>query len=1026
MADAIESKLVDEFAGGWFVRRHIQPMIVGLLVTACGLSAAESAEIDFAREVWPILSEHCLKCHGRDEPQADLRLTGRDGLLHAGTGGRPIVAPHRPDESELIRRITSQDPSERMPPEGTKPLTSGQIETLTRWIAAGAPWAEHWAFQPITRPPVPMVTRTTWPRTELDHYVLAELERHGWTPSPEAERTTLIKRLSYDLLGLPPSLEEVDAFLADERPTAYADLVERLLASPHFGERWGRHWLDQAHYADSDGYEKDRPRPDAFHYRDWVITSLNRDQPFDEFTIEQLAGDLLPHATAAQHVATAFLRQTLTNEEGGVDQEEFRVNACFDRTETVGTVWLGLTIGCARCHGHKYDPIPHDDYYRLFAYFNDADETTLRLPLEGERAVALDQALQPLREALAARYRVLAPALAAWETAERDALPPLSADSNLHEEPLTPRSVTSTTQPTATFTIQDGVIEAPPPTSDGDRYVIDLEVSGPLTGFKLTALTDTRAPKGGSGWSEEGVFVINHLTASLVQGDDLVPIPLHRATADSSAPRSSPAAVLTVTPPERGWRPADKVDAEHWLQVRTMTPLEVPPGATLRIVIDQTAGGRQMLARFRITALRGNPRGLHLPSPAVVAALDMYPEKRVAATKQLLRNAFVEDVLRDPVVRDLKTKIAAAERRLPAGMAEIRTITAALHPRVTRVFHRGEFLSPTHEVSPGGLSALAGVRAAPTASTRLDLARWLVAPEQPLTARVAVNQVWLHLFGQGLVRTPNDFGVRGERPTHPALLDALASRFRDDWMWSRKELIRQIVLSASYRQASWHRPDYEAIDPTNTRLFRQNRFRVEAEIIRDLGLAAAGLLDRTIGGPSVYPPMPEDLAKLSYANNFSWTASTGRERYRRGMYTFFKRTIPHPNLMTFDAPDANVACVMRSVSNTPLQSLLLLNNEAHHEAARALARRVLQEVPDEDGARIERLFRLCVARPPESDERAELLSLLITGRAKYESDPAATRALLGLPPEAASVPEDAAWTLVARVVLNLDEFLTRE
>ncbi len=529
-----------------------------------------------------------------------------------------------------------------------------------QWVAGGARFEQHWAYRPFDPGPPPAVQDPSWCRNVIDRYVLARLERQGVTPSPEADRYTLIKRLYYDLLGLPPSMREADAFADDESPAAYTQLVDRLLSSPHFGERWGRHWLDKARYADSDGYEKDNPRPDAWRYRDWVLNAINRDLPFDRFTVEQLAGDLLPDCDEMARLATAFNRQTLTNTEGGTDQEEFRVAAVMDRTETLGTVWLALTVGCARCHSHKYDTITQDEYYQLFAFFNNGDETT-------------------------------------------------------------------------------------------------IEVAASAT-------------------SDEKMSV--------------------------------------------------------------------------RVISQRTA-----------------------------------------------------------------------------------------EPRTTHVLHRGDFLQPSHAVQPDALSALPKLQARQEDSDspdRLDLARWLVSGNNPLPARVAVNHLWSQLFGEGLVRTMNDFGIRGESPTHPRLLDWLARSLIENH-WSRKQLIRTIALSSTYRQSSRHRPQLADVDATNRLLHRQNRFRVEAEIIRDVTLAASGLLSGRIGGPSVFPPIPPSITDLTYNSSFKWETSEGEDRYRRGLYTFFKRTAPHPNLTTFDCPSSNVTTVRRQRSNTPIGVLVLLNNEVYAEAARAMA-----------------------------------------------------------------------------------------
>ncbi len=992
--------------------------------------AAPPDKIDFQRDVRPILAEKCIGCHGPNHPEAGVRMVDRTSILANGESGQPIVVAGNPDHSELFRRVISTDPDVRMPPGEKPPLTADQIAILKKWIESGAEWSAHWSFVPITRPDVPDADPEvdSWPRSDIDRFVLNELYARKWSPSPEADRFTLLKRLSYDLIGLPPTIAEADDFVKETSPDAYEKVVRRLLDSPHFGERWGRHWLDLAHYADSDGYEKDRGRPDAYLFRDWVIDAINRDVPFDQFTMEQLAGDLLPEATSSQRIATAFLRQTLTNEEGGVDQEEYRVAACFDRTETVGTVWLGLTIGCVRCHGHKYDPLPHADYYKLFAFFNNAEEENDRLPIGAEQLADLDRERSPLMQALLARKQALAPAEAAWERTEREKLLGIT-DTKLAEDNLSVVEVKSTALPEEKFDVDAKAIRAPLTPRERDTYTVTGTTTGTITGIKLSAIPDDRAPHKGSGFSSSGNFVISRISLTLEQdGQPTRDIPLHRATADYSQAGFAPTQVLPAAPDSRkGWAVGGKVAEKHALTLRTTEPVDLPDGAKLRLVIDQQHGSQHVLASFQVAVLRGNARGLSFAEPAIITALDTYPEKRVANIKRQLFDYYVEYVARDVEVARLEAAMKQVDEKHKAKLMTVRTIAQPLLPRTTRVFHRGEFLSPRDEVQPGGPNPLAPLLPRGATPDRLDLARWLVAPENPLTARVAVNHVWLKLFGSGLVRTPSDFGVRGERPTHPELLDWLADHFRNELKWSRKKLIRNIVLSATYRQTSHHRPEYEVHDPTNQSLFRQNRFRVEAEIVRDLNLAVSGLLSPKIGGPSVFPPMPEELAKLSYANSFSWKNSTGEDRYRRGMYTFFKRTIPHPNLMTFDAPDANVACVERTVSNTPLQSLTLLNNESHLEAAQHLARRALTSPAATDDERLALALRWCVARSPSAAEVAVLKHTLDDSLGYYKVHEADAKQFGG---EAAvqdhTFADVAAWTATMRVILNLDEFLTRE
>jgi hypothetical protein len=739
------------------VRRQPQAIIV---VLSYSLSVvASAADIDFTRDIQPLLATHCLLCHGPDAAQGGLRLHTRAGATQELDSGAQAIVPGRPETSELLARVRSHDPLVQMPPEGER-LTPEQIAKLDAWIAAGASWEVHWAYRPLTDPEPPAVEPPDTTLTDIDRFVRATLESHGIEPSPEASRTTLIRRLSYDLIGLPPEPAEVDAFVADTSADAYERLVDRLLASPHFGERWGRHWLDKARYADSDGYEKDNHRPDAWRYRDWVIDAINRDLPFDEFTIEQLAGDLLPEATAEQHLATAFHRQTLTNTEGGVDQEQFRVAAVMDRTETLGTVWLGLSVGCARCHTHKYDQITQQEYYQLYAFFNNADEIAIPLVAAG-----------------------------------------------------------------------------------GDKPAEDA--------------TDEQEKK----------------------------------------------------PPQ------------------------------VRVVSEREAGRRQ-----------------------------------------------------------------------------------------THILRRGEFKEPLEPVSPGTLTTLPPLRAREGRDQpdRLDLARWLVSGDNPLVPRVVVNHIWKHLFGDGLVPTMNDFGVRGDPPSHPELLDYLGSRLIDSG-WSRKTLIKQIVMSATYRQSSEHRPPTEAIDPTNRLLHRQNRFRVEAEIVRDISMAASGLLAPAIGGPSVFPPIPEGVTDLTYNSGFKWATSTGTDRYRRGLYTYFKRTAPHPNLITFDCPDSNVSNVARDRSNTPIAALVTLNNATFVEAAQALASLALAHDVTGDRDRLAYALRRCIARVPSDEELADFENLLAISRQWYAEYPGEATALIG-DHQAADVPpaDNAAWVAVTRVMLNLDEFLTRD
>jgi hypothetical protein len=742
---------------------------VGLVLT--GRGATSGPDVDFARDIRPILARSCVSCHGPEKQRGGLRLDTAAGLRAGGDSGPP-VAPGDSARSRLYRAITGHKDAKVMPPQEPR-LAAVDIARIKAWIDQGAklparehvaegPKVTHWAFQPIRCPPVPAIRNPQSAiRNPIDAFIVARLEAEGLKPAPEADPVTLLRRLSLDLTGLPPTPQEIAAFLAESsaKPqAAWERQVERLLASPHYGERWGRHWLDLARYADSNGYSIDSPRT-AWPYRDWVIAALNRDLPFDRFTVEQLAGDLLPSATLDQKIATGFHRNTLINEEGGIDPEQFRVEAVIDRINTTGSVWLGLTVGCAQCHSHKYDPLSQREYYQLFAFFNNQDEP--RLP---------------------------------------------------------------------------------------------LGVSGP------------------------------------------------------------------GAPPRMGKR----------------------------------QGLTAMVLRERAT-----PRATHIM-----------------------------------LAGDFTRKGAVVTPGVPAVLPAL----------------------PASALQRGGLS-------------RLDLARWLVRPDHPLTARVTVNRVWAQYFGVGLVETENDFGTRGTPPSHPELLDWLAGEFVRQG-WSLKALHRLIVHSATYRQASNSRPDLEAIDPRNRLLGRQARLRLEAEIIRDVALAASGLLDRRVGGPSVFPPQPDGVAKFTQVQR-AWKTSTGPDRYRRGLYTFFQRSAPYPALTVFDAPDANSSCARRGRSNTPLQSLTLLNDRAFLELARGLAERVLREAPAGDSERLRYAFRLCVAREPSPPEAARLHEYLRSQREEFRAAPAEAQALLaaagsGAPLSNGDGPQRAAWTAVARLLLNLDEFITRE
>ena len=991
--------------------------------------SVHAAPVDFVRDVQPLLAEHCLECHGPDDSKGGLVLTTRELALKALKSGEHGIIPGRPDESGVIARLLSADPDEQMPPPKHRekhPVKAGDIAVLRQWIAEGAKFEAHWAYKPVVRPK----------GGGIDEFVRSKLEEKGIAPSPPADPVTLIRRVHYDLLGLPPTPEEVDAFARDASPKAYENLLDRALASGRFGERWGRHWLDMARYADSDGYEKDRPRPDAWRYRDWVIRAINDDMPFDQFTIEQLAGDLLPDATPEQIVATAFNRQTLTNTEGGTDQEQFRMEACMDRTETLGTVWLGLTVGCARCHTHKYDQITQKEYYQLLAYFNNGDEVERQVPNSPQEWAAYEQKngaavkrLMPLRKALDAAKAELPVKLPEWEKGVKERLARAAAANAVQK--FVPLPTAKATAVAAKLVPQaDGSFLASNKKPQTDRYAVEIRGHDkPISALQIEVLPDASLPGQGPGFHKNGNFVLTHVSATLQRGQKSEELVLHSAKADFEQKTFTAATVLD-SDPQTGWAVAGATGKKHMLTLQLATPVLLAPGDTLTLHLGQDykqAG--HTLGRFRVLAASEETEDSIAPLE-VRKLLSEEPKRRNPITIQPLW-AWMARI--DPDVVAAERALKAAEAKLPRPpLMNVRVIAQRTHaPRETHLLHRGDFLQPAERVMPATFATLPPVQG----SSRLDLARWLVSPTNPLTPRVTVNHFWTHLFGEGLVHTVADFGVRGEPPTHPELLDWLADEFVKQG-WSRKKMLKTIMLSATYRQASGatsrtaqEMAFIQDTDPKNHLLWRQNRLRVEGEIVRDLHLAASGLLAVKIGGPSVFPPMPPDVAALSYANNFKWATSTGEDRYRRGMYTFFKRTAPHPDLTTFDCPDANLTNVRRTVSNTPLQALTTLNAEAFAEAAQALAKRVLEDAAlHDDAARLARAFRLCVSRAPFHGELAALQKLLEearhTCRAESVQD---VRAAAGAHAAANTAPaENAAWVAVTRIILNLDELITRE
>jgi hypothetical protein len=1001
------------------------------------LRAAEAApaeDVVFARDIQPLLAKHCLLCHGPDEAEAGLRLDLSEQAYAELDSGERAIVPGDADASGIVRRISTTDESTRMPPEGD-PLSEQDVERIRRWIDAGANYEVHWAYRSVKKPELPKVKNETWCRNPIDRFVLARLEQNGLAPSAEAERAVLIKRLYYDLIGLPPPPQQVDAFVDDDAADAYERLVDRLLDSQSFGERWARHWLDKARYADSDGYEKDRPRMNAWRYRDWVIDAVNRDLPFDQFSIQQLAGDLLDDASPTEKLATAFHRQTLTNTEGGVDQEEFRIEATFDRTETTGAVWMGLTMTCARCHSHKYDQITQREYYQMFAFFNSASETNVDVPQSDEaleryhrQKQTHDEQVAALTEKYEAAKRELQPEVEKWMREMSDKLA-AAAEAPLQFNPV--RLIEGTAASGATLVAQeDDSLLVTGDISDKDKYTLVVEPpEQPLTGLRLEAITHDSLEKKGPGRAPNGNFVLSELRA-YVSDDrefkDPKRIELVGAEADFAQKKFAPEGAFS-SKDKSGWAISPQMGKGHQITFYCKEPLQLNEKQFLQIVLDQQYGGQHTIGRFRVSIMSGSDPLNQLPKE-VAEAVGTGADKRSAKQRDVIADHVAS---LDTDTAKLAGQLANLKKQAPPSvMMSVRVM--APESRTTKLLHRGDFLQPADEVSADTLALIHRThplksRHADRPADRLDLASWLLDEHHPLTPRVTVNHVWAHLFGRGIVATLNDFGVRGEMPTHPELLDWLAWQLPREMRWSRKTLIKTIVMSATYRQSSYHRPELQSVDPTNRLLARQNRLRVEAEVVRDLYLAVSGLLSGKVGGPSVFPPLPSGVADLSYNNNFKWKTSDGEDRYRRGMYTFFKRTSPHPTLISFDCPDSNTSRLERDASNTPLQALTTLNNDVFVEAAQGMAQRVLTEAGADDNERLTYALRLCIARQPDDAEVGRFADLLDLSRTYYKAHPdEATQTITRHAADEVTPEENAAWVATMRIVLNLDEFIVRD
>ena len=1061
--------------------------------------AQAPAPIDFERDVQPILQATCYECHGSQKARGGLRLDIRAAAMKGGATGLAIV-PGNSEDSLIVRRMLGLDGEEQMPKDA-EALPQPQIALIRAWIDQGARWPDaaagkeevapaHWAYRPPQRPAVPEVRSAPWARTPIDRFVLARLEKEGLTPSPEAPLEVLVRRVFLDLVGLPPSPAEMDDVAADAardgRDAAYGRLVDRLLASPHYGERWARPWLDLARYADSHGFEKDLPRV-MWKYRDWVIDALNRDVPFDRFTIEQVAGDMLANATREQQVASGFNRNAMTNEEGGIDPEEAHHEVLVDRVNTTSTVWLGSTLACAQCHNHKYDPFSQKDYYRMMAFFSNADYEVRRLgdgtkfaefaidlptPEQETTRKAIQTEIDALTKILETQTPALDAAQVLWEQAMR-------GEAAARWTVLAPTRAEATGG-TILTPARDGSVTASGPNPGYAVYTIEAAAALPrITAIRLEALPDPSLPKGGPGRDRYGNFQLNGFSAlSPHAAESSSPVTLSSArgpsearsrrarASGSGAPRAlinadkaseSPlvfsaiksddggASMDTFFPKTlsrdayapRGWRiDASREDTRLPRQVVfTLAQPLIARAATgavpLRIELShQGSVVGQAIGRFRlsVTSSATPQRIVEVPArlrPVLAIPLAQRTEqqrKEVAAFHRTVARSLKPD----------RDRLASLQRELrtlgiPTALVMRERVT---HERPSAyVRRRGAFLDKGEKVYadvPQVLHRLADDQM----PNRLGLARWLVDERNPLTTRVAVNRAWEQFFGRGLVETSEDFGTQGTPPSHPELLDWLATELvRQEWRM--KAIHKLIVTSATYRQSSAAPEALLERDPYNRLLARGSRFRMEAEMVRDSALAASGLLSRTIGGPSVYPPQPEGIWDIPYSSE-KWTPSEGEHRYRRGLYTFIRRSAAYPSLMTFDATSREFCTVRRVRTNTPLQALTTLNDEAYFEAAQALAARVIREarVPPGSSASIDRAraiygFRLVATRTPADAEVDRIVASYARQLERFRKDPAAAPRAIRFPIADVDAAEQAAWTLVANALLNLDEALTK-
>jgi hypothetical protein len=1017
-----------------------RPNLLAWLLAVAPSASLAGDPVEFNRDIRPILSENCYVCHGPDKTdrKAGLRLDDRKAAL-----AKEAFVPGRPDDSELVSRVFSGDPEEVMPPpESNKVLTQAQKDLLKRWVAEGARYQAHWAYEPIRRPAVPAVKDPAWVKNPIDAFILAYLEARGLKPSPEAERRTLIRRLSLDLIGLPPTVEEVHAFEVDSSKDAYEKVVDRLLASPHFGERMAVPWLDLVRFADTVGYHGDQNQH-IFPYRDYVIDAFNRNKPFDQFTAEQLAGDLLPNPTPEQLVATGFNRLNMMTREGGAQPKEYLAKYAGDRVRTVAITWLGSTMGCAECHDHKFDPFRARDFYRMAAFFADVKQWGVYMdyaytPNPELRGYSNDHPFPPETEV---ESPYLKRRIARLDGQIRDLLASNPGDredwvastrSFLGREPtgweIPKASVEeeSGTESPVVAAQHDGSLRITGKSRAKETVTVQLEPrAGWISSIRLELLArDERSAKITEGGTPSQPV---RVTASLKSAgsDNTAKLAVSYAEADHLIPRySNGNALLDVTD---GWRVDGRLlDAKQSAVYHLERPIRVEEGDRLLILILKGDGiGRVRLGVSPLAEVGPSDSGL---DGALVESFRADPGSRTAEQSALLNAAFGIGPGSKPAVLSEYLRLTRERRDYRGGKA-LTMITKAVEPRPTRVLPRGNWQDESGElVGPGVPGFLPQpAEAGSRRLNRLDLARWLTSAENPLTPRVFANRLWKQFFGNGLSAVMEDVGSQGEWPSHPELLDWLASEFRQGW--DVKALVRAMVMSGAYRQESRLRPELREVDPANRLLASQNPRRLEAEFVRDNALAVSGLLNPELGGPSVKPYQPPGYYAILQFPDRDYVADRDDRQYRRGVYTHWQRTFLQPMLANFDAPSREECTASRVVANTPQQALTLLNDPTFVEAARVLAGSILAGPGLTDEARLDSLFEKALARPANAKERASLLAFLANQRKEAREHPEEAAKLLavGLAPPSpiADKAELAAWAETCRVVLNLHESITR-